>query len=91
MIVGGLILVVYDLLAYTIGLLPTGPSLGLNGFALTIASSSIWGHLGWANDYFPLSDLAVAIGVVLTMWGVFVILRLTIWILEKTHVVGGSE
>jgi len=91
MIPGAIILVIYTVLAYTIGLLPSSPSLGLNTIATGIAGDSIWGHLGWANAYFPLDDLVTAVGVVLTLYGVFYGIQLVLWLLRLLHILGNDD
>jgi hypothetical protein len=75
----------------TVGLLPSSPSLGLNSDATAVVDGGFFNHLGWANNYFPVSDAVTAVGVLLALFAILNIARVALWVGEKFHLFGGSE
>jgi hypothetical protein len=61
-------------------LLPTIGSLGLNTLATTITTSSWWPPLGWANNYFPISEAIAMITFLVTVFVVMYLVKAAIWL-----------
>jgi hypothetical protein len=64
--------------------LPSTPTLGLNTLMTTATTTSGAGHtlfsyLGWANSYFPISDMITAIGYLVTLYGVMLVVNVSFW------------
>ena len=73
-----------------LGLIPTPVVPGLNAMATTVVGDGWFGHLGWANNYFPITDILTAFSLVLGVWGVVWVVKAVLWVLGKFHVVGGD-
>lgn len=52
--------------------------------------STFWEYFGWANNFVPLDQLVVIIGLVVTFYVALLVVRLSIWLLVKAHVLGGD-
>ena len=48
-------------------------------------------HLGWVNNYLPLSDAVLAVGILLTLLAIMLSVRIALWAGKKIHLLGGSE
>lgn len=64
---------------------------GINSLATSVVSDSWFQHLGWANDYVPLSATLTAMGVVVTVWSGMWVIYIVIFLLEKFHILGGGD
>ena len=84
MIVDGFIGACLNWVNIFLGLLPTGsaPDLGL-------PSGVVVGYT-WLNGVFPVTESLAALGAVLGVYGVVFGFRLVVWVLTKTHLLGGS-
>lgn len=50
----------------------------------------VWAFLGWANKYVPLVEAGAMIGLVAAVYMVMYLIRFTVWVLTKAHILGGS-
>ena len=91
MVVLGVLLVFEKIMNGLFSLLPNPAVPGLDSFAHTITDDSWFGHLAWANNYFPLDVVLSAAVVVWGAWTVLWVFRLTIALLVKLHVLGGND
>jgi hypothetical protein len=80
MLINFLLNAVISILAAPFTLLPTGTSLDINSAASTLTSSSFFPHLGWANDYFPLDEFVILLGIALSTWVIVYLIRFAIWV-----------
>ncbi len=46
---------------------------------------------GWANNFVPLSEAVTLLGVMMTAFAALTIVRATLWVLTKAHILGGSS
>lgn len=79
-ITNAILAIILTPLNFIINQLPTEPGLGLNTLATTITTSTFWPHLGWANDYFPLTEFAAYLAITLTVFAVAYLIRIFIWL-----------
>ncbi len=90
MITGAIMGLIGTVLHYTVGALPTSPGLPLNSDAVSVVDGGFFNHLGWANNYFPVSDALDGIVVVLSLLVIMTAVRVGIWALSKVDVLGGD-
>lgn len=55
------------------------------------AVSPVWDGLAWLNNFVPLGDAVLYLGVYLTVVVVSYGLDVAVWVLTKAHVLGGSS
>jgi hypothetical protein len=46
---------------------------------------------GWANNFVPLSEAVTLLGVMMTAFAAITVVRATLWVLTKAHILGGSS
>lgn len=90
MVVLGVLSLVFFILSGTFGVLPTG-NLGLAAKASSVVSDGFFQHLGWANDYIPLDQVALAITALLGLFGVVIVIRISLWALRSLHILGAGD
>jgi hypothetical protein len=73
-----------------LSLIPSPSVPGINSLATSVVAGGWFGHLGWVNDYLPLGEILTAFGVVLAVYTAMWVVRITLWLLEKFHVLGGD-
>jgi hypothetical protein len=71
---------VISVLAAPFTLLPTGSSLDINSAATTLTGSSFFPSLGWANDYFPLTEFVGLLTIALSTWLITYLIKFALWI-----------
>ena len=71
---------ILTILTAPLALLPHEPSLGIATGASTLTSSSFFPHLGWANDFFPLSEAIAMIGIAAATFLVIYVIKLALWL-----------
>jgi hypothetical protein len=54
-------------------------------------TNNVFQYLRWANYFIPLTDLVTCLSVLLTFYAAHVTYKSGVWLLEKVHVLGGSE
>jgi hypothetical protein len=91
MIVGGILVLLVSLFTLPFALLPTGPVLNINGYAQTVVNDGVFRHLEWVNNYLPLDQVVVAIGILLALVTIMLTVRILIWVMAKLHILGGSD
>jgi hypothetical protein len=91
MILGSILALILSIFTLPFALLPSGPALGINGYAQNVVNDGFFRHLGWVNNYLPLDQAVTAIGILLTLLGVMWTVRILLWVLTKFHILGGSD
>ena len=69
-----------------LAMLPGIPSIS----GLGTVSSQVWQYAQWANDYVPLDQACLILGIVMAAWTVFYGARFFEWVLTKLHILGGN-
>jgi hypothetical protein len=65
---------------------PTPPDLG--GYVSQLAP--VWQYFAWANNYVPLTEVMAFLSVMIGLWFVMALVRVSVWALTKAHVFGGQ-
>jgi len=71
-------------------LLPEWAVVDLSGYGEFLAEHSPFSWLGWLNWYFPVSDVLVILGVVLTVGIALHLWSWMVWLGTKLHLFGGE-
>lgn len=58
---------------------------------LVASMGPIWQYGGWANNFVPLAESAVLLGLLLTAFGVVFVVRGVLWVLTKAHILGAGD
>ncbi len=72
-------------------LLPTWEGPDLSGYSAWLAEHSPFSWFGWLNWYFPVSDVLVILGLVLTIGIALHAWNWVVWVGTKLHLFGGSS
>ena len=70
--------------------LPSGGSLGFSSAVSKFLAAGPFQWLGWVNNYVPLSEGLVALGLILGVFAVVLGVNVSVWVLTKFHILGGS-
>lgn len=87
MIVDAILGVFAGLINTALGVLPTWTPVDWDSLSGT---GTVFQWLGWANQYVPVDTAATIIGLSAVLWAAIYGAKLTLWILEKLHIAGGS-
>jgi hypothetical protein len=90
-IVLGVLKLIEAVVGGLLGFIPTPSMPDLSAAVSSITGSTVFSHIAWMNGYVPLDAVLTTAGAVLTVWGVAWLFRASMWILEKVHLVGGSD
>lgn len=71
-----------------LGVVPDPPAFVTEGWG---AAAQVFEYARWANQYVPLDQAVLAIGVLFTIWVAQYAVDLTEWVLTKLHLLGGSS
>lgn len=73
-----------------VGLLP---SVSIPDVSATIETdlAFLWQWFAWANNYVPLDQAALMISILLGAWAALQLVHITVWVLTKLHILGGSS
>jgi hypothetical protein len=71
-----------------LSLLPTVSAPDVSG--MVSAMAPVWQFAGWVNNYLPLAEAAVVLGILLTAFQAIVVVRAVLWVLAKLHILGGE-
>lgn len=55
------------------------------------SASSVWSFVGWSNQYVPVDIALLLIGTALVVYVGSYLLKLTLWVFTKLHILGGSD
>jgi hypothetical protein len=72
-----------------LGLLPDIEAPDLAGMVESI--HGFFAYFGWANQYVPLDQIVVMLGIGLGSWFAMYLIRFALWALTKAHILGGSS
>ncbi len=72
-----------------LALLPTIEPPDVSG--LVAAMAPVFQLGGWANNFVPLSEAVTLLGVMMTAFAALTVVRATLWVLTKAHILGGSS
>lgn len=72
--------------------LDLAPNITIPDVSSWVASFAvIWERLAWANNFVPVTQLVICIGLVVTFYVVLGSIRFVVWVLSKVHVLGGGS
>jgi hypothetical protein len=80
MLINFLLNAIISIIAAPFTLLPTGTSLDIHSAVTTLTSSSLFPNLGWANDYFPITEFVLLLTIALSTWLIMYLIRFALWI-----------
>jgi hypothetical protein len=72
-----------------LSLLPELEPPDLDGLIADMAP--IWQFAGWVNNFVPLQEATTILGILLTVFPLVMLVRGTLWVLNKLHITGGAE
>ncbi len=72
-----------------LSLLPTIDPPDVSG--LISAMAPVFQLGGWVNNFVPLSEAVTLLGVMMTAFAAITVVRATLWVLTKAHILGGSS
>jgi len=72
-------------------LLPTWSVVDLSGYPAWLGEHSPFSWLGWLDWYFPVTDVLIILGVILTIGVALHVVEWTLWLGTKLHIFGGSD
>jgi hypothetical protein len=78
------------ILLWPLTLLPAWDPLDLSGPTAAIASLDVGSWLGWVNQYLPVTQGVVALGLILVVSNATWLTNWVIWLLTKAHILGGQ-
>jgi hypothetical protein len=89
-----LVLGVIAILGAVLLALPAWEPVDLSGLIAAMHSGpgqSVFGALGWANHWLPITEIIATIALGLTVHAVVYLVRFVIWILQLFHIAGGGN
>ncbi|MCU1362389.1 MAG: hypothetical protein JWM55_217 [Acidimicrobiaceae bacterium] len=72
-----------------LNVLPTASNLGLSGYVSTILADVP--GLGWANQYFPITQAIDALTLVFSVMAIMLLVNLGLWIYHQFPTIGGGN
>lgn len=76
-------------LAWLLSGVPGMPSLDLASWQSSIGP--VFEYMAWANQYVPLDQAFIAVGILFAGWAIFYGVDLVEWVLTKLHILGGNS
>lgn len=71
-------------------LLPEWDPVDLSGYGSWLAEHSPFSWFGWLNYYFPVSDILIILGVLLSVGLALHAWQWIVWLGTKLHIFGGT-
>jgi hypothetical protein len=72
-------------------LLPNWDPVDLSGYGAWLSEHDPFSWFGWLNFYFPVADVLIIVGVLLTVGVALNAWHWVVWIGTKLHLFGGSS
>jgi hypothetical protein len=80
------------LIAVAAGITSLAPDISLPDLSSMVSGiDGFWNLFGWANNFLPVDQLVLIIGLVVTWYVVLLGVRVLLYLLTKAHVLGGAE
>jgi fermentation-respiration switch protein FrsA (DUF1100 family) len=74
--------------SFVVGLLPSMNPPDISSHLSALGPVLTW--FGWANQYVPLDQVVIVLGIALGAWVTLNVFNGVVWVLTKAHILGGQ-